>query len=447
MTRGEPQPAPPGRSNLADRLDAALDVAHRELLHRVAAAAYEQQAAVYLVGGFVRDLLLDRPSLDFDLVVEGDAIALAKALASRHGGRVTAHRRFGTAKWRPAPSALPETADLAALDLVSARTEIYTHPSALPTVTRGDLKLDLQRRDFTINTLAIRLDGPFYGDLRDDWGGLNDLNQGRIRILHSLSFVDDPTRMLRAVRFEQRFAFEIEPETLERLEGAAGQLARVSGDRIRGELDRIFAEPQAGRMFSRLKELGLLEAIEPGLGEIPGPKMFAVRLPEEHWGLSAELKGEPLKAVLPYVYWFLSRPPGEARRFVRRLKLKQGVERVILDACRLMADLPGFENASPSRITLRLDEAARLAVYAVYSELENSRLSEALDTYARVWRHIKPETDGRTLAAHGLPAGPVYRTILTLLRNAYLDGEIRTPAEERALLNKLVEIQKERADG
>jgi tRNA nucleotidyltransferase (CCA-adding enzyme) len=434
-----PQPAGPGHTRLADRLDAALDPVHRELLRLIAAEGHAGHAAVYIVGGFVRDLLLDRPSLDFDLVVEGDAIALARSLARKHGGRVTAHRRFGTAKWHLEDGPGRTEGGPDAIDLVTARTEFYTHPSALPTVERGSIKLDLHRRDFTFNTLAIRLDGPHYGDLHDYWGGLNDLNQKLIRVLHSLSFVDDPTRMLRAVRFEQRFEFEIEPRTLELLEAATGLLARVSGDRIRHELDHIFAEPAAGRMFARLGELGLLEAIHPGLGRVPGGRMFAVREPDEEWDLEPELRGDSLERVLPYLYWWVDAAPADARRFSRRLKLKQSVERVLLDAVRLKGELDRLAGASPSVLTQQLDEADRLAVFAVRSTIEGSPLAESFDVYARTWRHVKPESDGRTLAERGLPAGPVYKTILTRLRSAYLDGEIETYAEELDLLDDLVE--------
>jgi tRNA nucleotidyltransferase (CCA-adding enzyme) len=158
------------------------------------------------------------------------------------------------------PSHLPEF-----IDLISARTEFYSHPTALPTVQRGSIKLDLHRRDFTINTLALRLDGYHYGTLYDFWGGLNDLRQGLVRSLHSLSFVDDPTRMLRAVRFEQRFDFRIEERTLQLLKEAIQLIDRVSGDRIRHELDHIFDEEKTAKMLARLNELQLLSAIHQDL--------------------------------------------------------------------------------------------------------------------------------------------------------------------------------------
>ena len=152
------------------------------------------------------------------------------------------------------------------LDLISARTEFYDHPTALPTVERSSIKLDLHRRDFTINTMALRLDGQHYGDLHDYWGGLDDLHNHLVRVLHSLSFVDDPTRLLRAVRFEQRFHFQIEARTRELMEQARPLLKQVTGSRLRHELDLILDEPQAVDMLARLSQLGLLSAIHPDLG-------------------------------------------------------------------------------------------------------------------------------------------------------------------------------------
>ncbi len=175
----------PGGSTWQTGSNSALPAARLALLKTVASQAHELHQAAYIVGGFVRDLLLDRPSQDFDVVVEGDAISLGQALSQRFGGRIVAHGRFGTAKWwianqRDALAAsldnglLLDARDLPeSLDLISARTEFYEYPTALPTVERCSIKLDLHRRDFTINTMAVRLDGRHYGELYDYWGGLN----------------------------------------------------------------------------------------------------------------------------------------------------------------------------------------------------------------------------------------------------------------------------------
>ncbi|MBS3751528.1 MAG: CBS domain-containing protein, partial [Anaerolineales bacterium] len=326
-----PSKPTPGRQNLAARLEAKLPPMRVKLLQKVAEIAQERKDALYIVGGFVRDLLLEYPSLDFDLVVEGDAIALSKAIQEEFGGRVTSHSRFGTAKWFLDPEmgdnlglskedmkSLPE-----ALDFISARTEFYTHPTALPTVERGSIKLDLHRRDFTINTLALRLDGRHYGELYDYWGGLSDLKQGLIRVLHSLSFVDDPTRILRAVRYEQRYAFEIEERTRELLLEAKSLLKRVSGDRIRHEFDRIFDEENAAPMMERLHELNILEAVHPDLPWNDDlfeliDSIFDRELPKD-WEVEGELPPGTLHESLIYTTWLMGTP--EPTRVIKRLKL------------------------------------------------------------------------------------------------------------------------------
>src|SRR5690606_37682656 len=223
-------------------LASGLSPAVWALVQHTGEVAAQMGMPIYFVGGLVRDLLLELPAVDIDIVVEGDAIALAQELRRRFGGRVRSHARFGTAKWllsrnarrRLAPDAALAEAP-ATIDFVTARTEFYERPSALPEVERGSIKLDLHRRDFTINTLAIRLDGAYLGQLLDFYGGMRDLERGLIRALHSLSFIDDPTRILRAVRLEQRLGFQIEPRTRELIADALPMLDRVTGDRIRHE--------------------------------------------------------------------------------------------------------------------------------------------------------------------------------------------------------------------
>ncbi|MCU0488473.1 MAG: CBS domain-containing protein, partial [Anaerolineales bacterium] len=341
-----------GQQNLALRLEAALPPERLELLKAIAATAHAQHMAVYIVGGFVRDLWLNRPSLDFDLVVEGDAISLAKSLAHIYGGRVTSHARFGTAKWRLADStfekAIPKEpvngADLHSVDLVSARTEFYTYPTALPTVERGSIKLDLHRRDFTINTLALRLDGRHYGELHDYWGGLSDLRQGLVRVLHSLSFVDDPTRMLRAVRFEQRFGFQIEQRTLDLLKEATSLIDRVSGDRIRHELNHILIDPRAAQILTRLDALDLLAAIHPALPWDAWLEAALSRRPDEkpgaEWNLDSQATILELRRQLAYIFWMIRLPPHPAYQICERLKLPIELKRSIQAAIGLWNDLP-----------------------------------------------------------------------------------------------------------
>ncbi len=427
----------PGRENLAEKLNAALPKPRLEIIQIMAAIAHELQAALYLVGGFVRDLLLDRPSLDFDFVVEGDAILLAHTLARRHGGRVTAHSRFGTAKWH-----LPASYPMQSVDLITARTEFYTHPTALPTVERGSIKLDLHRRDFTINTLALRLDGAHYGELHDYWGGLSDLRQGLVRVLHSLSFVDDPTRMLRAARFEQRFGFKIEDRTLELLIEARPLLDRVSGDRIRHELEHILVEEKAPQILARLNELQLLRTIHPALtwDTWLESRLEAIptKRPDVAWGLSDLANSDELKQGLAYCLWLLRLPTQQAASVARRLKMTAKLTETVLAANRLWQNLAHLIDSPPSRVVAELEEVPALSRYAVYLATSDIHLRKIFLLYATQWQHVTPKVSGHDLRKRGLPPGPAYRRILAALRSAWLDGQISTPEEEEKLLEELI---------
>jgi tRNA nucleotidyltransferase (CCA-adding enzyme) len=444
----------PGRLNLGQRLDSALPFGRLALLKAVAAQARELHQAVYIVGGVVRDLVLERPSQDFDVVVEGDAIALGNALCQRFGGRIVAHGRFGTAKWWIAeqrgelagmleaneplnPDDLPES-----LDLISARVEFYEYPTALPTVERSSIKLDLHRRDFTINTMAIRLDGRHYGDLYDYWGGLIDLRQGLVRVLHSLSFVDDPTRMLRAVRFEQRFGFQIEARTLQLMADAHPMVPQVSGERLRHELDLMLSEPDAVAMFNRLAELGLLRAIHPNLEWNPeiAERVNAclTHTPDPIWDLPEIVGHIPLARVLAYITWFGGLAPEQAQTVGELLRMPVALLRAIAAVHSLRPQLAGLVNARPSLIVEQLETYPRLALCILELEAEANAVRLMLWRFASQWRQIEPLTNGDDLRARGVKPGPAYRAILSALRQGWLDGEITSAEEERERLEGMI---------
>ncbi|MGZ9165627.1 MAG: CCA tRNA nucleotidyltransferase, partial [Anaerolineales bacterium] len=251
--------------NLSGRIESSLISELLALIRLVRMEAEKLGLPLFIVGGSVRDLVLGRAVNDFDLTVEGDAIALARSLASRHGGKVTAHTEFGTAKWFLPDNLKSDAEAHDTLDIVSARSETYKHPAALPTVRTGSIKDDIRRRDFTINALAIRLDGSHFGELRDDLNGMDDLHKGIIRVLHPRSFIDDPTRMYRAVRYEGRYEFKIAEDTLALISEARPLVEKLSAQRIRHELDLILEEPNAASMLARLDELDLLAPIHPSL--------------------------------------------------------------------------------------------------------------------------------------------------------------------------------------
>jgi tRNA nucleotidyltransferase (CCA-adding enzyme) len=439
----------PERLNLVQRLEAALPPDRLALLKAIAEMAAQQRVALYIVGGFVRDLLLERPSLDFDLVVEGDAITLAKALAKTYGGRVTSHAQFGAAKWHLSaniPGAnLPKLTvmDLPSVDLVTARIEFYTHPTALPTVEQGSIKLDLHRRDFTINTLALRLDGRHYAELHDNWGGMEDLHHRRVRVLHSLSFVDDPTRILRAARFEQRFDFEIEARTLELLLEARPLIDRLSGDRIRHELNHILDSQAAPRIFERLHNLELLQAIHPSLTwdnwlSERLPRIMRFR-PTPTTSDVCELKDLlAFKRDLAYVMWLIRLSPVEAASASGRLKLPATLSKAIQQAILLWGERQEIPGLLPSQVVLRLEETPCLAWYALSLFSDDSSLQSIIRTFVDQWRKVVPGISGHDLRERGLPPSPRYRYILAALRKAWLDGLVSTPDEEQAYLEKLL---------
>ena len=209
----------------------------------------------YLVGGFVRDLLLKRPSLDIDIVVEGDAIRVAQALCERWNGILEVHAQFGTA------TVTPENTDLPKVDFVTARRETYQGSGTLPIVQSGSITDDLRRRDFSINTLAMRLDQTTFGTIVDETGGLKDLESGVVRVLHNRSFIDDPTRIFRAYRYAGRYGFQIADNDETLIREALPVIAQLSGERIRNEIDRVLLEKNAPEIIEQLTELGIWETI------------------------------------------------------------------------------------------------------------------------------------------------------------------------------------------
>jgi tRNA nucleotidyltransferase (CCA-adding enzyme) len=454
MTGGRITPA--DRRKMAARLESALPPARLALLNQVAQESYQQKTAVYIVGGFVRDLLLNRPSLDFDIVVEGNAIALARALVDRFGGRIISHRRFGTAKWwldeirEPLAKQLSNGAKISpedlplSLDLISARTEFYNYPTALPTVERSSIKLDLHRRDFTINTLALRLDGHHYGELYDYWGGLPDLQRGVIRVLHSLSFIDDPTRMLRAVRFEQRFEFHIDNRTRQLMEEARDMLRQVTGHRLRHELDLMLSESRPDAMLARLQSLELLQAIQPDLSwseDLAQPLRSALQQPiAPIWELENQPTGSSgLRQNLAYLVWLGRIEKATLEKISHRLRFTSQLHKQIIETSLLNHDLEKISAYQPSQVVARLESLSRSSLYAVYLLNPHAPAREYLVKYITQWSKVQALSTGHQLRQAGLNPGPVYKKILISLRNAWLDGQISTPAEEQELLSILVD--------
>jgi tRNA nucleotidyltransferase (CCA-adding enzyme) len=355
-----------------DELAQALRQAHPEL-ETVRAAARQP---VYLVGGAVRDLLLGRGRADVDLMVEGDATALAAEL----GGANSEHDRFGTVK---------VDVDGHEVDIVGARTETYERPGALPTVTPAEtIEEDLARRDFTINAMAIPLQGE--PRLLDPHGGRADLEQGLLRVLHDRSFVDDPTRAIRAARYASRFGFALEPKTEELLRET--DLTTVSADRRRTELERLAAEANACAGFELLGDWGVID-LRPGGIELMQAVDSLLRTP--HWAELVPRERALVAAALG--------PPG--------------AEEVLAS---MWAPKPG--------------EGVELAERRDPVELILARAMGAdwLDHYLTSWRTTGLEIDGDDLIAAGVEQGPAIGRGLRAARHKKLEGEISGRDEELA---------------
>lgn len=399
----------------------------RILLSNIAYQAASLGMPCYVVGGFVRDLLLDRRVNDVDIIVEGDAIELGAALVKKHGGKLTLHPKFRTAIWH-----LPPTLDLRppTLDLITARSETYKKPGSLPIIKPSTIDDDLLRRDFTISAMAVRLDGSHFGELLDPLNGQNDLEKGIVRALHPRSFIDDPTRIFRAVRYEQRYSFTLHPSSVILVNSESLSILKtLSGERIRHEFDLIFEEENSSRMLSRLHELGIFHVFDPSL-------------PKFNDRYSGFLNSEPPagfrisvnKILLNYLLWFMDSSVDVINFHSKRLDFTSELTEAALAVVQLKKELNLFADAKPSRWTLRLEKIPLISVYALWLVSNEPALKEFLVN----WRRIKAIVTGDDLKARGVPTGPRYKKILSQLRIAWLDGDVKNDKEERELLNTLL---------
>ncbi|HEY2601252.1 MAG TPA: hypothetical protein VGI67_06825 [Thermoleophilaceae bacterium] len=377
--------------------------------------ALEGLPPAFLVGGAVRDLLLGRQTVDLDVAVEGDARAAARELAERLSGEVKEHERFGTATVR---------AGALSVDLATTRRETYAEPGALPSVQPAGLAEDLGRRDFTINAMALDLNGEAIGRLEDPHGGGGDLDAGVIRVLHGASFIDDPTRLLRALRYEARFGFRMDQQT-ERLarEAAAGAgFSTVSGARVADELLDLLREDEAAAAVRRLHELGLDRALHPSLAA--DPDLVASTLLA-----SAETGADPGLAGLAAL---VSSAPQWLHLWVEDL----GLTRQQADAVMRAAE-KGPQLAS----TLR-NELAPSAVHALLSCEPPEALAVALARgapgepvlgYVAELKGVRLEITGHDLVAAGVPESPELGRALAETLRRKLDGKVSGRDDELEL--------------
>ena len=412
-----------------------------QLLRDLGGAGDEINLPVYAVGGFVRDLLLGNENSDMDITVEGDGILFAETFARQYGCRVRSHRKFGTA--------VLIFDDGFKVDVASTRLEYYETPAALPVVERSSLRMDLSRRDFTVNTLALRLNTPVFGTLVDFFGAQRDLRDRTIRVLHNLSFVEDPTRVFRAVRFEQRLRFRISPHTESLIRNAVKMnfLDKLGGKRLLTELIIILREKEPLQAVERMNPLGLLRFIHPQLQYDAGmQRILAESRVMIDWFQLLYLKTPPLER---WVVYFLGMAadltPEEFQTTAVRLALveqnrhklceaRQKGEEVLAILQRHAARRKPLANSDLYRLLhdLRMEVILHLMARTTLDDVRRS-----ISTYVTHLREVTCLLTGRDLKKLKVPEGPLYARILEEIRAARLNGLAKSREDEIRIVERV----------
>jgi len=397
--------------------------------------------SVYVVGGFVRDLLLRaEENLDIDIVVEGDGIRFAEIFAKQAGARVRVHRKFCTA--------VVIFPDGFKIDVATARTEHYEYPAAMPIVRLGSIRLDLMRRDFTMNALAIKLNPKFLGKVYDYFGGQRDLKEKTIRVLHSLSFVEDPTRIFRAIRFEQRFHFHIGSLTQSLTKNAVkrGYIAQLSGTRVLNELELILNEPNPLAILERMQELCVLEAVHPQLVMTDDICALFRNIRAVIAWYDLMYRDEPVEAWLVYFAGMIDKMGSqEAQEFCRYLQLNSVMLQKIQAARQgyKLMERPLFEKAERLRnsdMYAIFKDVPMEAMLFWMAKTRQEHVKKAASLYLSKLRDIKLFITGKDLVALGAKPGPAFQKILGAVLDAKLNGEISTKEQEIDLAKEKIGI-------
>lgn len=406
------------------------------LLKRVGQLAQRQKTSAYIVGGVVRDLILKKPNLDLDIVVEGDALSLARGVQIRYKScALTVYDQFKTATL-----VFP---DGLRLDVATARKEKYLHPGALPVVSSGTIHDDLFRRDFTINALAIRINPVGFGDLVDFFGGGKDLSSRKIRILHERSFIDDPTRILRAVRFEQRLDFQIEERTLGLLkEGLFYQVEEgVKKERYFHEFYKIFSEQKPWKSIQRLGELKGFDFMS--LGFVPSRSSLGImRKIKDSQNWYEKQKGPRSEVRWAIVYLaalWQQLSLTEAQALTQRFNLNRQERKVIAQMTqaeqieqRLFA-----RRLSPSDVAAVLKPLAWETVFYLRSRASR-KLRQRMDDYLLRSFCVQLSLTGHDLLRLGFPDGKRIGATLRILLDYKINRLVKTRKQELALARKIL---------
>jgi len=427
---------------MAERLSARI----LETLEAIGRVAQNTGVNAYVVGGFVRDLFLYRRNEDIDIVIEGEGIAFAKQFARLYGARLHTHAKFGTA--------VIIFADGFKIDVATARMEYYKFPAALPTVEMSSIKQDLFRRDFTINTLAIRLNPGHYGTLIDFFAAHKDVKEKTLRVLHNLSFVEDPTRVFRAIRFEQRFGFTIGKLTAGLIDNAIKMdfFKRLGGHRVFSELRQILEEDNPAAAILRLKDYNLLNVIHPSIEASKNlePSFKAVKKVLAWYDL--------LFMEEPYIKWrvyFMALTRHCDRETVQEICIRFELAprlQALFGKLRFEADrcLYSLERKLPkknSTIYNRLHGLKIELLLYMMAMTANEPVKRAISRYCTKLRFVALTISGKDLKQFGLKPGPVFRQVLDAARDAKLNRKIETPQDEHVFVKSYIRRNKLNSTG
>lgn len=425
----------PKRKNIIGVIAEQLPKDVIRLLKGVGELAERLNFRAYTIGGFVRDLLLRRSNLDIDIVIEGDGIEFAKAFAQEHNARARCHKKFNTAILI-FPNGLR-------VDIATARFEYYQYPAALPIVEFGSLKMDLYRRDFTINSLAIALNPSQFGQLIDFFGSQRDLKDKVIRVLHNLSLVEDPTRILRAIRFEQRFGFKIAKQTATLIRNAVrmGLIQKLGGYRLFHEIQLILMEEDPVPALRRMAEYAVLPVLSSKIRFDQKMEELFARIKEVTSWYRLSFLDEDLQRWCVLLLGLLSAvPKNDLEEVFDRLELSESMrERFNWTFWRTDELLRGFfqlPEHRPSDIYRALQPFKPEELLFIMAKTQREEIRRAISHYFHRYRHVHTELRGKDLKASGIAPGPIYKVILQELLDARLNGEVKNRWEELAYLHK-----------
>jgi len=398
------------------------------LLKSIGKTGQQMGYNTFVVGGFVRDLIIGRQNLDVDIVIEGDAINFANEFSKAKEGKITSHESFGTAV-----ITLP---DGFKIDIATARSESYSHPGALPTVQPGKIEDDLKRRDFTINAMAISLNNDRFGELVDVLNGLSDLQEHKIKIIHEQSFEDDPTRIFRAIKYEQRYGFSLDWHTRGLLNFAIDRdfLNTITRQRLRNEILLILNEDNASRPLDRMRQLGLMRYIHPEILLNNGKLNLIYKITEMNSFMPLPFLKANEKvdyALIKLMILLDGLNEADVIDVSERLALSKRYTESLKSA---IVKLPkalfiiGGESVAPSEIYKVLNGLPfDTLIYSIFKGGRDSIYQIML--YLTVLRDTKPLITGKDLKELGYSEGPIFNEILTEVFNAQLDEEIETKQE------------------